>query len=235
MHSRSGRSQNVSPPSIVPGASIRADGRDPVVERPRLDDLGLAEAVRLAGTQRDRAAIADEQRIERVDEVRAVGLGVEDVDRRPERREQLDEPVVLALRDRQVARVEEAVGGIVEGGTERRTRPLDEHLAQRRGHALGTEGAFDGRHGARIAAGVPSWTWPATPPRLGSRTSPRIGSSHEAPVERPDAANATVAFEAPAVEEVSGQPYLATLSDIWDDVREIWRQGMDVLRDPRIY
>ena len=44
-----------------------------------------------------------------------------------------------------------------------------------------------------------------------------------------------MAFEAPAVEEVSGQPYLATLSDIWDDVREIWRQGMDVLRDPRIY
>ena len=59
--------------------------------------------------------------------------------------------------------------------------------------------------------------------------------SHEAPVERRDAANATVAFEAPTVEEVSGQPYLATLSDIWDDVREIWRQGMDVLRDPRIY
>ena len=58
---------------------------------------------------------------------------------------------------------------------------------------------------------------------------------HEAPVERPDAANATVAFEAPRVEEVSGQPYLATLSDIWEDVREIWRQGMDVLRDPRIY
>ena len=59
--------------------------------------------------------------------------------------------------------------------------------------------------------------------------------AHEAPVERPDAANATVAFEAPTVEEVSGQPYLATLSDIWDDVREIWRQGMDVLHDPRIY
>ena len=59
--------------------------------------------------------------------------------------------------------------------------------------------------------------------------------SHEAPLERPDAENATVAFEAPTVEEVSGQPYLATLSDIWDDVREIWRQGMDVLRDPQIY
>jgi hypothetical protein len=59
--------------------------------------------------------------------------------------------------------------------------------------------------------------------------------SHEAPVEHRYAENATVAFEAPAVEEVSGQPYVATLSDIWDDVREIWRQSMDVLRDPRIY
>ena len=37
------------------------------------------------------------------------------------------------------------------------------------------------------------------------------------------------------VEEISGEPFLATLSYWWDDVREIWRQGMDVLRDPRIY
>ena len=59
--------------------------------------------------------------------------------------------------------------------------------------------------------------------------------SHEAPVDRRDAENATVAFEAHAVEEVSGQPYLATLTYIWDDVREIWRQSMDVLRDPRMY
>ena len=59
--------------------------------------------------------------------------------------------------------------------------------------------------------------------------------SHEAPVVCREAENATVAFEAPAVEEVSGQPHVATLSDIWDDVREIWRQSMDVLRDPRIY
>ena len=59
---------------------------------------------------------------------------------------------------------------------------------------------------------------------------------HEAPIERPDAVSpATVEIDAPAVEEVSGQPYLATLSYVWDDMREIWRQGMDVLRDPRIY
>jgi hypothetical protein len=37
------------------------------------------------------------------------------------------------------------------------------------------------------------------------------------------------------VEDVSGRPFLAALNDWWDDVREVWRQGMDVLRDPRIY
>ncbi len=56
---------------------------------------------------------------------------------------------------------------------------------------------------------------------------------HRAPVD-PAVAD-LVELDVPEVEEVSGQPYFATLSDIWDDVREIWRQGMDVLRDPRIY
>ena len=37
------------------------------------------------------------------------------------------------------------------------------------------------------------------------------------------------------IEDVSGRPFLAPLTDWWDDVREIWRQAMDVLRDPRIY
>ena len=59
----------------------------------------------------------------------------------------------------------------------------------------------------------------------------RVG--HHEPV---DAAVADfIELDGPAVEEVSGKPYLATLSDIWDDVCEIWRQGMDVLRDPQIY
>ena len=38
-----------------------------------------------------------------------------------------------------------------------------------------------------------------------------------------------------SVEEISGEPFLATWRYWWDDVREIWRQSMDVLRDPRIY
>jgi hypothetical protein len=58
--------------------------------------------------------------------------------------------------------------------------------------------------------------------------------SHDAPVE-PEADADLVELGVPTVVEVSGQPFLATLSYIWDDVREIWRQGMDVLRDPRIY
>jgi hypothetical protein len=58
--------------------------------------------------------------------------------------------------------------------------------------------------------------------------------SHDAPVE-PAADAALVRLAVPAVVEVSGQPFLATLTYLWDDVREIWRQSMDVLRDPRIY
>ena len=58
--------------------------------------------------------------------------------------------------------------------------------------------------------------------------------SHEAPVERLDGVIATtVAIDGPAVEDVAGRPFLATLIEVWDDVREVWRQGMDVLRDPQ--
>jgi hypothetical protein len=44
-----------------------------------------------------------------------------------------------------------------------------------------------------------------------------------------------VELEEPAIEELTGRPFLAWLTDAWDDYREVWRQGMDVLRDPRIY
>lgn len=59
---------------------------------------------------------------------------------------------------------------------------------------------------------------------------------HDGPIEGAAVVSpATVEIDAPAVEEVSGQPFLATLGYVWDDIRDIWRQGMDVLRDPRIY
>ena len=58
--------------------------------------------------------------------------------------------------------------------------------------------------------------------------------SHDAPIEPADPVQATtVEMDGPAVEEVSGQPFLATLIYVWDDIREVWRHGMDVLRDPQ--
>ena len=44
----------------------------PAAARPGLERGGLGRAVRLAGPERDGAAVGDQQRIERVDEVRAV-------------------------------------------------------------------------------------------------------------------------------------------------------------------
>jgi len=65
-----------------------------------------------------------------------------------------------------------------------------------------------------------------------THVAPHRVSRHE-PMELGEAAVVELADE--TVEEISGEPFLATLSYWWDDVREIWRQCMDVLRDPRIY
>ena len=61
------------------------------------------------------------------------------MDGRPEAGQKLDEMVVLALRDLQVHRVQEAVGRVVERPPEGRAGPLHEDLAERRRHALGAE------------------------------------------------------------------------------------------------
>ena len=101
MQKRSGRSQTVSPPSIVPGASIRPTSGIPaaVVQASRI--VGLARAIRLARSQRDRAALRHEQRVERVDEVRVAGrLVLEDVDGRAQTRQHVHEGIVLTLGDR---------------------------------------------------------------------------------------------------------------------------------------
>jgi hypothetical protein len=79
-----------------------ADGRDSCGRRPRLDRGRLARSVRLARPKRDRAPIGHEERVVGVDEIRVADLGVERVDRRPERGEQIHERVVLALGDREV-------------------------------------------------------------------------------------------------------------------------------------
>ena len=118
-----GRSQNVSPPSIVPGASMRPSVGMPAAVVQASMAAGSRRPVRLARPERDRAAVGHQQRVEGVDEVRASSSSVvEHVDARAERREQLDERVVLAPRDVEVDRVEEAVRRVVEGGPERRAR-----------------------------------------------------------------------------------------------------------------
>jgi hypothetical protein len=65
-----------------------------------------------------------------------------------------------------------------------------------------------------------------------THVAPHRVPRHE-PIERDEAD--VVELGDDTVEEISGAPFLATLSYWWDDVREVWRQGMDVLRDPRIY
>ena len=55
----------------------------------------------------------------------------------PRRASVVGEDVVLALRDVEIDRMEEAVGRVVEGGPERGPRSLDEDVEQRSGHALG--------------------------------------------------------------------------------------------------
>jgi hypothetical protein len=75
------------------------------------------------------------------------------VHRRTERGEELGEGVVLALRDGKVDGREEAVRGILEGSPEGGTRPFDQHLEERRRHALGAEPARSLDHGGRIAVG----------------------------------------------------------------------------------
>ena len=65
-----------------------------------------------------------------------------------------------------------------------------------------------------------------------THVSPHRVSSHE-PIGRDEAE--VVELGDDTVQEISGEPFLSTLSYWWDDVREIWRQSVDVLRDPRIY
>ena len=134
-----------------------AQGRDAAAQGPGLQDVRLARAVGLARAQRDGAAVGDHQRVEDVDEVGIVRLGVQDVDRRAEARQGLHEPVVLAARGVEVDRSEEAGRGIVERPREGGPGRLHEDLEERRGHALGAPGAVGrGGHSARIRrAGEP--------------------------------------------------------------------------------
>jgi len=123
-----------------------AGRRDAGCRRPGLEDPRFVGAVRFARAQRDGAAIADEQRVERVDEIGILGLGVENLDPRSKLVERRDEPLVLPARPLQVDRSKEAMGRIVERSPECLTGPRDEDLAKVGGHALGAETPFGQGH-----------------------------------------------------------------------------------------
>ncbi len=153
MHSRSGRSQNVSPPSIVPGASIR-----PAVGIP----AAVAHASRTAGSPArlalpGRSGIAPrseiEQRVEDVGEVRVVvaaGL-VEDVDGDAQPGQRVDERVVLPAGPIEVDRAEEPAPRHVVRPPERPARAAHEDFGQVGRHRLRAVGPACDRHCRRIA------------------------------------------------------------------------------------
>ncbi len=62
-----------------------SDGRDALAAGPGLDRRGLSGTIRLPRPERDGATIGDEERVERVDEVRALEFRLEDMDPRTER------------------------------------------------------------------------------------------------------------------------------------------------------
>jgi len=66
-----------------------------------------------------------------------------------------------------------------------------------------------------------------------TRVAPHRAARHEPPSGSPGDHADSVELDLGVVEELTGQPFLAALLDWWDDIREVWRQGMDVLRDPQ--
>ncbi len=97
------------------------------------------------------------------------------MDARPERGEGLDEGVVLALRDCEVDGVQEAMRRVVERRPERRPGPLDEHVPQRGGHALGAEAPVGGDHRQQDSRRLGRWS------ALPRRAAPR----HHRPMQTP--------------------------------------------------
>src|SRR5690349_7330843 len=134
-----------------PGRLDPPERRDAGRTGPALEDGRLSGAVRLAGTERDGPTIRDQQRVEGVDEIRVIGLLLEDVDGRPKPRQDVDERRVFAAREREVACVQETVGRVIERPPEGRAGRLDEHIAERSGHALRPK-RLGRDHGRRIAA-----------------------------------------------------------------------------------
>jgi hypothetical protein len=139
----------VSPPSTVPGASIRPAIGTPRSVSQRCEELGLAGPVGLAGPERDRAVGRDEERVEDVAQVRVgVGLVVEAWTRTPS-------PSRAATSRRARAAARSRSHGQRKPWADRRTRArtraraLDEDVAEGRGRAADSD-ATSGDHAARI-------------------------------------------------------------------------------------
>ena len=99
MQNRSGRSQNVSPPSTVPGASMRPRVGIPA-RRPGLDGVRFGAPGSACRVGAGSPPVGDQQRVEDVDEVRVVSSSTSSTwTRGPERGQRLDETIVLAPRD----------------------------------------------------------------------------------------------------------------------------------------
>ena len=143
-------------PRSCPARSIRPSVGMPAARRPRLERRGLGSPVGLARPERDGATVGDQQRVEGVDQVGIVGLVVEDVD--PSAR------AGRASRRRRRAlagRAARSTGGGTRASASSNAAPnagpgsLDQHLAQRRGHALRAVRSDHRRHGPKDRA--PKW------------------------------------------------------------------------------
>ena len=207
----------------------------PARARPGFDGSGLRQPVGLAGPQRDRATIRDEQRIERIHEIRAGELAAELVHRRPERGQKLDERIVLSLGHGQFDRMEEAVSRIREGVAERASGSLDEDFAQWARHALGAEPPIrwsspgKDSHAALTASTLPGMAGYVATERI-SRARPRLAGSR--------AASST--WRSVAVEATwSARPSTAgalpvddRVKKAWSTFREEWADATFFLFDP---
>jgi hypothetical protein len=129
-------------------------GRDAGGVRPRFDHGRLGAPRRLAWSQRDGAAVGDDQRIVGVGEVDQVRLAAQPVDPDAKLGQQVAERIVLALGEIQVDRVQEAERRVVVRGTERRSWSFDQHVAQRGGGALPAEPHHALRHAPEDSAGL---------------------------------------------------------------------------------
>ena len=64
------------------------------------------------------------------------------------------------------------------------------------------------------------------------RSRPRVRAAPAPDADRPGAPGVTIT-DLPRVEDLSGEPFAARVLDLWEDIRDVWRQGKEVLADPQ--